>query len=116
MADLIAIRWRSRTGRGSTICRATTRGTSSSRTCASRILTRIKRDLYNPFASQFRRTREDRMSTAVALQPQTATDQCPWCGTTISRARFSEIQTAIAEQERKKLAHERARIQAELSA
>lgn len=55
------------------------------------------------------------MGTAVALQHQAATDQCPWCGTTISRARFVEIQTRIAEQERKKLAQERARMQEELT-
>lgn len=53
------------------------------------------------------------MST-VAVQAQVATDRCPWCGTTISRARFIEIQTRIAEQERKKLADERARMKQEL--
>lgn len=56
------------------------------------------------------------MGTAVALQHQPATDQCPWCGTGISRAKFLEIQSRIAEDERKKLAVERARMQAELSA
>src|SRR5712691_1342874 len=55
------------------------------------------------------------MGTAVALQHHAATDQCPWCGTTIARARFIEIQTRIAEQERKKLAQERSRMQEELS-
>jgi len=56
------------------------------------------------------------MSTAaaVALQHHHAvTDQCPWCGTTISRAKFIEIESRIAEQERKKLAQDRARMQAE---
>ena len=54
------------------------------------------------------------MGTAVALQPQAATDQCPWSGSGISRARFVEIQARIAEQERKKLNHERALMKEEL--
>jgi len=54
------------------------------------------------------------MGTAAALQLQAATDQCPWCGSGISRARFVEIQARIAEQERKKLTHERALMKEEL--
>lgn len=57
------------------------------------------------------------MSTAVAVQPQPAvTDQCPWCGSAISRKRFIEIQARIAEQERSKLAQERGRMREELRA
>jgi hypothetical protein len=48
---------------------------------------------------------------SVGIQP--ATDRCPWCGSTIPRARFIQIQTKIAEEEREKLAAERARVQQE---
>jgi hypothetical protein len=56
------------------------------------------------------------MTTAVAFQQHAATDQCPWCGTVIAHAKFLEIQARIAEQERKKLALDRVRMQEELSA
>jgi hypothetical protein len=56
------------------------------------------------------------MGTAVAFHQHPATDQCPWCGTGISRSKFLEIQSRIAEGERKKLAVERARMQTELGA
>jgi hypothetical protein len=49
----------------------------------------------------------------VAVQPQAASERCPWCGTAISRAKFIEIQTTISEQEKKKLAAERARMEQE---
>lgn len=55
------------------------------------------------------------MGTAVALQTEPAVDNCPWCGTEISRAQFLEIQRRIAEQERKKLTADRARMQQELT-
>lgn len=54
------------------------------------------------------------MSVGLAVQPQIATDRCPWCGTAVSRSRFIEIETRIAEQERKKLAGERSRMKQEL--
>jgi hypothetical protein len=56
------------------------------------------------------------MPTAVAVQPQAAVDRCPWCGSSISRIKFVEIQTKIAEQERNKLATERARMKQEFQA
>lgn len=55
------------------------------------------------------------MNPALALQHQAATDECPWCGSTISRARFLEIQRRIADEERRKLSIERARMQEQLN-
>jgi len=51
------------------------------------------------------------MSTGVSLPPQMTPERCPWCGSGISRSKFIEIQTRIADEERKKLAEERARIE-----
>jgi hypothetical protein len=36
--------------------------------------------------------------------PEVTTDQCPWCGSKISRAEFQRIRDQIAEQERGRLA------------
>jgi len=36
--------------------------------------------------------------------PVTTTERCPWCGSTITHAKFLQIQAAIREDERKKLA------------
>lgn len=50
----------------------------------------------------------------------TASDSCPWCGSTITHARFVQIQAAIREEERKKLADfeqtVRARLEKEVAA
>ena len=54
------------------------------------------------------------MNPAVVVESQVQTERCPWCDSVISRAKFLQVQTKIAEQERKKLAVERARIQQEL--
>src|SRR6266496_4565479 len=55
------------------------------------------------------------MSNAeVALQTRIATAACPWCGSVISRSKFAEIENRIAEQERRKLAEERARMDQQL--
>jgi hypothetical protein len=56
------------------------------------------------------------VSVGVPLQAQVATDRCPWCGTSISKAKFLEIERKIAERERSKLAEERGRMQQELRA
>src|SRR5688572_18702716 len=56
------------------------------------------------------------MDTSVALQTRVAADQCPWCGTQISRAKFLEIEKRITHQERKKFAEERARMEVQLRA
>src|SRR5258706_228606 len=52
--------------------------------------------------------------TAPALIPpqRTPENTCPWCEGPITRARFTEIQERIAEQERKRLADERKRTEA----
>jgi hypothetical protein len=42
------------------------------------------------------------------------TEQCPWCGHTISRARFEEIQTKIREDERTKLEAAKAALRLDL--
>lgn len=52
------------------------------------------------------------MSASVSVQSQTTTDRCPTCGTAISKSKFLEI-TKIAEDERKRLAEERAHMQEE---
>lgn len=52
----------------------------------------------------------------VTLGSQMDIEHCPWCDSVISRARFQQIQSRISEQERQKLAQERARIQQELRA
>ncbi len=54
------------------------------------------------------------MEADVAVQQKVALDRCPWCGSSISHSKFVEIQTKIAEQERKKLVEERARMEKEL--
>ena len=53
-------------------------------------------------------------SEAVAFRPDPATESCPWCGSTISREEFEKFEKRIAEQERERLAVERARMQQEL--
>lgn len=55
----------------------------------------------------------------IALDPaaaasQVETERCPWCDSVISRSKFLQIRTKIAEQERKKLGEERMRIEQEL--
>jgi Uncharacterized protein conserved in bacteria (DUF2130) len=50
----------------------------------------------------------------LAIQPQSATERCPWCGNGVTRTKFLEIEEKIAERERKKLAEERARLAQEL--
>jgi hypothetical protein len=54
--------------------------------------------------------------TELAVQPQAATERCPWCGSTILRSKFIEIETRIAEQQRKKLNEDKARMEEELRA
>ncbi|MBI5711436.1 MAG: DUF2130 domain-containing protein [Candidatus Eisenbacteria bacterium] len=55
-------------------------------------------------------------SEAVAFEPEPATESCPWCGNVISREEFEKIEARIADQERKRLAAERVRMQQELEA
>jgi hypothetical protein len=50
------------------------------------------------------------------MHTHVAADQCPWCGTEISRSKFLEIEGRIAERERKKLAEERVRMELQLRA
>ncbi len=50
----------------------------------------------------------------LAIQPQSATERCPWCGNAVTRTKFLEIEEKIAERERKKLSEERARMAQEL--
>src|SRR5438094_393064 len=50
--------------------------------------------------------------SVVALESQLPTERCPWCESVILRSKFLQIQTRIADQERRKLAEERARIEA----
>ncbi|HVE71054.1 MAG TPA: DUF2130 domain-containing protein [Thermoanaerobaculia bacterium] len=38
------------------------------------------------------------------MSPATAGEKCPWCGSTISHAKFLQVQAAIREDERRKLA------------
>lgn len=45
-----------------------------------------------------------------------ATEKCPWCGSTITHAKFVQIQAAIRDDERKKLASIRAELEKELTA
>jgi hypothetical protein len=52
------------------------------------------------------------MSSAIALDPGTQT--CPLCGNAISSQEFARIQARIAEQERKRLTDEQARMRHEL--
>src|SRR2546427_5449309 len=42
------------------------------------------------------------------------TERCPWCDSEILRSKFLQIQTKIVDQERKKIAEERARIEARI--
>lgn len=42
------------------------------------------------------------------------TELCPWCGSSISRAKFVEIQTRIREQEQKKLSQAKAELRKQL--
>jgi len=56
------------------------------------------------------------MDAGVALQTRVGTEQCPWCGGTVSRAKYLDIEKRIAEQERKKLADERVRMETQLRA
>ncbi len=57
------------------------------------------------------------MSTAIAIHPQSpTTEQCPWCESTISRKKFVEVQTRIADLERRKLGEERERMKGEFRA
>ncbi len=56
------------------------------------------------------------MGTSVALQTRVATDNCPWCGAVVSRAKYLEIERRIAEQERKKLADQRTRMETQMRA
>jgi hypothetical protein len=44
----------------------------------------------------------------------TPTEKCPWCGSTITHAKFLQIQTAIREDERKKLASAEATLRARM--
>jgi hypothetical protein len=44
----------------------------------------------------------------------TATERCPWCGSTISHDKFVQIQNAIREEERRKLAQAEKTMQAQL--
>lgn len=53
-------------------------------------------------------------ATQLAIQPQSATERCPWCGNGVTRTKFLEIEEKIAERERKKLTEERARMTQEL--
>lgn len=53
-------------------------------------------------------------ATQLAIQPQSATERCPWCGNGVTRTKFLEIEEKIAERERKKLTEERARMTHEL--
>lgn len=55
-------------------------------------------------------------SEAVAFQPDPSTEGCPWCGSVISREEFEKIEARIADQERKRLAADRARMMQELDA
>ena len=50
------------------------------------------------------------MTAITTVEPKTNTEQCPWCESPISRSKFIEIRARIAEQEKKKLAVERARM------
>ncbi len=52
------------------------------------------------------------MSSIAASQVDP--DRCPWCSSVVSRVRFLEIKTKIAEEERKKLADQAARMRNEL--
>ena len=45
-----------------------------------------------------------------------ATERCPWCGSTITHAKFLQIQGAIRDDERKKLAAIRAELEKEVAA
>jgi hypothetical protein len=54
------------------------------------------------------------MSTEVAERLRVATEKCPWCGSTISREKFEEIEERIAEEERRKLSEERSRMSEQL--
>src|SRR6266545_238488 len=54
------------------------------------------------------------MNAGVALGSQVPTERCPWCDSVISHSKFLQIQMRIADQERKKLAEERARIEQEI--
>src|SRR5436190_9041344 len=56
------------------------------------------------------------MDAGVALQTRVTTEACPWCGSAISRAKYLDIEKRIGEQERKKLASERARMETQLRA
>jgi len=54
------------------------------------------------------------MNPSSAVKPEAATERCPWCDGPILRSKFLQIQMRIADQERKKLAEERARIEARI--
>jgi len=45
-----------------------------------------------------------------------ATEKCPWCGSTITHAKFLQVQASIREDERKKLAEIRAELEKEIAA
>ena len=55
-------------------------------------------------------------SQAIAFDSGHATESCPWCGSVIAREEFEKIEARIADQERKRLAAERLRMQQELEA
>lgn len=54
------------------------------------------------------------MKASTVVEPEVPTERCPWCDSPILRSKFLQIQTRIADQERKKLAEERARIEARI--
>jgi hypothetical protein len=54
------------------------------------------------------------MSEGVAMQQAADADHCPWCGSAVPKAKFIEIRDRIAQQERNKLASEKARLEQEI--
>src|SRR5215212_3476477 len=46
----------------------------------------------------------ERTLRGVPMNAVAATEKCPWCGSTITHAKFLQVQAAIREDERKKLA------------
>src|SRR5262249_14104058 len=56
------------------------------------------------------------MSSVVAGEGEGSTERCPWCDSVIQRSKFIHIQEKIADLERRKLAEERALIEARVMA
>ena len=54
------------------------------------------------------------MNPPSAPESQVSTERCPWCDSEISRSKFLQIKTKIANDERRKLAEERALIEARI--